>query len=160
MLTWIFEQLVGDLPNWIWPAVAGSGLAMYFFAGILSHIPTFKPYTFFIKPVGLLITFAGIFLFGGSGVTAIYKEQAEELKQQLAVAKQASTDANAALDKKSANQAKIVHDVQIVYKERIKEVEKKIDADCKMDPEAIGILNSSAKNPFKTGAVTVTGESK
>ena len=72
--------------------------------------------------------------------------KAQEAK--IAVAEQKSSDANALLAQKSSQHTKIIHDVQVVYKERIKEVEKKIDADCKVDPEAISILNGAAKNPL------------
>ena len=35
------------------------------------------------------------------------------------------------------------------YKERIKEVEKRIDADCRLDSEVPKILNDAARNPLK-----------
>jgi hypoxanthine-guanine phosphoribosyltransferase len=46
--------------------------------------------------------------------------------------------------KKSKVKTKIVKEVQIQIEERIKEVEKIIDAECKVDPVAIKILNDAA----------------
>ena len=66
--------------------------------------------------------------------------------KNLKISEQQSKDANAALAKKGKDKVKIVKEVQVVIKERIKTVEKKIDADCKVDPEAISIINDAAKN--------------
>ena len=43
------------------------------------------------------------------------------------------------------DKVKVVKEQQIVIQERIKEVEKKIDAECKIAPEAIDILNQAAR---------------
>jgi hypothetical protein len=148
MFSWIIETILGGLPEWTWPAVAGGGFAVYFFGGVIGHFPTFKPYMLFIKPLGLLVCIGGIFMFGGSGVNAIYQAQIKEQQAKIAVAQQASSDANANIQTKIVTKTKVIHDTQIVYQEKIKEVEKKIDADCKLDPEAIGIINGAAKNPL------------
>ena len=46
-----------------------------------------------------------------------------------------------------------VKELQVVYQDRIKEIEKRIDAECKVAPEAIGILNDAAK--LRKGTVTI-----
>lgn len=146
MFSWILGIIVGNLPTWFWPVLAGAGATVYFFAGVIGNFPQFKIYTTFIKPVGIAVAFASVFMWGGSGVSEFYQEQIKALEAKVALAEQQSADANTALAQKSEQQVQVIHDVQIVVKERIKEVEKKIDAECKVDDEAISILNSSAKN--------------
>jgi hypothetical protein len=148
MFSWIIELILGGLPSWIWPAIAGGGFAVYFFAAILGNFPAFKPYAMFIKPLGALVCIGGIFMFGGAGVTDILQAQIKEQEAKIAVAQQASSDANTNIQTKIVTKTKVIHDTQVVYQEKIKEVEKKIDADCKIDPEAISILNGAAKNPL------------
>jgi len=149
MFSWIIGLILGDLPSWIWPALAGGGFAIYFFAGVIAHFPEFKPYTIFIRPLGGLICVAGIFLYGGAGVTAVYQAQVDAMKQRIAVAEEKSNSANALLNQKVETKTKVIHDVQIVYKEKIKEVTKTIDKDCKFDDVAKQIINDAAKNPNK-----------
>jgi len=148
MFNWLIEQALGHLPVWLWPAVAGAGTAVYFLAHLLSNFPNVKPYAIFIKPAAFLTIILGVFMYGGAGVTEILQAQIKEQEAKIAVAQQASSDANTAVQTKIVTHTKVIHDTQIVYQEKIKEVEKKIDADCKIDPEAISILNGAAKNPL------------
>ena len=93
-----------------------------------------------------MLLVAGIYFKGGYGVEMEWRSKVAELEAKVAVAEAQSKDAITALDKKTKEKVKIVKEVQVVIKERIKEVEKRIDADCKVDPEAINIINDAAKN--------------
>lgn len=155
MFDWIITAVLGNMPIWIWPAVAGAGFTIYLLAGILIHIPEIKPYAMFVKPVGAIACVIGIFMYGGAGVTAIYQAQIKDMQNKVAMAEQKSNDANALLSEKVTNNTKIIHDKQVVYKDRIKEVEKIIDNDCKVDLQMTKILNSAATNPIKSSSVTV-----
>jgi hypothetical protein len=148
MFGWIFELLVGDLPGFLWPLLAGAGVACYFFSAILGSFPTFKPYTMFIKPVSLAVAAFGVFMFGGSGISAIYQQQIEDMKAKIAIAEQASKDTNVQIQTKIVTNTKIIHDKQIVIQEKIVKDSAKIDTECKLAPEAIADLNSAAKNPL------------
>jgi len=72
------------------------------------------------------------------------------MEEKVAVAEQKSDDANKLIEQKSKQKIKIIHDRQIVYKERIKEIEKRIDQECKFDKDALDILNNAAVNPLKS----------
>jgi hypothetical protein len=148
MFSWLLQEVLGNLPSWLWPAVAGAGATVYFLSHLLANFPNFKPYAFFIKPVSFIVILIGVFMFGGAGVTDILQAQIKEQEAKIAVAEQASSDANKAVQTKIITHTKVIHDTQVVYQEKIKEVEKKIDADCKLDPEAIVILNGASKNPL------------
>ena len=147
MFTWLIEQILTNLPVWVWPMLLGIGLAVYLLSNVLSNFPAFKPYAFFIKPMSALTILIGVFMYGGSGVTALYQARVDQLKNEIAVAQQASTDANKKLVSVRKIKTKIIHDRQIVIHERVREVEKRIDAQCKIDSVAVTILNSAAKDP-------------
>ena len=149
MFSWLLEQLLKDLPTWLWPSVAGVGALAYFFASLLSTFPVFKLYSKFIKPVAFIVILIGTFMYGGAGVTAILKEQMAEQKAQIAAAEQASADANNKLEKKSKEKQKVRVEYYAKIKERIVEKEKQIDAECKLDPAVPKILNDAARNPLK-----------
>ena len=68
MFTLIVNHVLGHLPEWIWPAAAGAGLALYFLFGIISHFPEMKIYGTIGRPVSFLIFVIGVFFYGGAGV--------------------------------------------------------------------------------------------
>lgn len=150
MFSWIIDAVLGNLPLWIWPAIAGGSFAVNLLSGILSHLPQFKPWHLFIKPLSWVGILVGVFMYGGAGVTEIYQSQIKDAEHRVELAQEKSNGANNLLDQKTKTNTKVIHDVQIVYKDRIKEVTKTIDADCKFDSQASKILNEAATNPIKS----------
>ena len=75
------------------------------------------------------------------------QEQIKEAQAKVDAAVLASKSANTKLDQARKQKNKVIVQRQVVIQERIKTVEKKIDAECKVDPVAIQILNDSATNP-------------
>jgi hypothetical protein len=149
MFSWLIQEVLGNLPSWLWPALAGGSFVINLLSGILSHLPQFKPWHAFIKPVSWIGILVGVFMYGGAGVTAIYQEELKDAQHKVELAEEKSNSANDLLAQKTQIKTKVIHDVQVVYKDRIKEVTKTIDADCKFDSEASKILNDAAVNPIK-----------
>jgi hypothetical protein len=149
MFGWLINQALGNIPLWAWPALAGASFVINLMSGILSHLPQFKLWHSFIKPLSWLGIITGVFMYGGAGVTAIYQEQMKEMQEQVALAEQKSDSANNELQTKIVTKVQIIHDKQVVYQDRIKEITKEIDADCKFDRDASKILNDAAANPLK-----------
>lgn len=148
MLAWLIEHILNNLPSWLWPIVAGSGFGVYFFAGVLGHFPSFKPYSIFIKPIGILVCIGGIFMYGGAGITAIYEARMKDLQAQIDSAEDKSKGVNTGIQTKVITQTKVIHDTKIVVQKEIQHDAQQMDADCKLDPIAIKDLNDAAKNPL------------
>ena len=72
--------------------------------------------------------------------------ESRQLEAKIAIAEQKSKDANVKLDSEIKKKNKVIVENRVVYKDRIKQVEKIIDAECKVAPEAIDIHNAAAKN--------------
>jgi len=103
----------------------------------------------FIKPLGGIIALACVFMYGGSGVQAMWEEKVRIAQEEADRKAQESQVLNEQLEKERKKKAEI----RIEYRDRIrteiKEVEKLIDAKCEIDPKAIELLNKSARNPEK-----------
>ncbi len=103
----------------------------------------------FVKPLGGLAALVCVFMYGGSGVQAMWEEKVriaqEEADRKAAQAIQLNKDLEKERKKKS--------EVRVEYRDRvkteIKEVEKIIDAKCEIDPKVLELLNKSATNPEK-----------
>jgi hypothetical protein len=121
-------------------------LSFFVLHKILNKFPSLAPYNLLIQIISTVLLVAGIYLKGGYGVEMEWRNKVADLETKIAVSEAQSKDANVKLDAAIKSKTKIVHDVQVVVKEKIVKVAGKIDADCKIDPEAIEIINDAAKN--------------
>ena len=90
---------------------------------------------------------AGVYLRGGYGVEMEWRQKVAELEAKVAKSEEKSKEINTVIQKVYVDKVKVVKDVQIVIQEKIVEKTKIIDAECKVAPEALEILNEAAKNP-------------
>jgi len=147
MFEFIIQHILAHLPVWFWPAVAGAGLLLYFVAGVVAHFPVLKLYKWPVKIVGALVFVLGIFMFGGAGVTAIWQAQVDAAQAKVDAAVVASKSANDKLAQVRKQKNQVIVKRQVVIQERIVKDAAKIDATCKVAPEAIKDLNDAAANP-------------
>lgn len=149
MFTWLIDAFLSTIPSWMWLVGAGIGLLAFFFASIFSHFPPLKPYMMFVKPVGGLAALVCVFMYGGSGVQAMWEEKIriaqEEADKKAVMAQQLTEDLKRERNKKAQ--------VRVEYRDRvkteIKEVEKVINQKCEIDPKVPELLNKAASNPEK-----------
>ena len=147
---WMLSLIPDAVLNWFYWAIIAVGLTGMFAGWFGKFIPFYGKYVGILKPVGIVLVVLGVWLRGGYDTEMEWRAKVEALEAKVKVAEKQSTDANTALSTKTKEKIKVVHDVQVVIKERIKTVETKIDADCKVDPEAISIINDAAKNQVGT----------
>jgi hypothetical protein len=146
MFSWLINMFIGTLPMWVWPAGAGAAAVIYFLSGILAHIPNTKVYAFLLKPVSFIALLVCVFMYGGSGVAEVYQEELKIADAKVTTAQEAAKIANNQVKTVIVEKVKTIHDTKVVVRKEIQQVEKKIDADCHIDPEAINILNQAAHN--------------
>lgn len=112
----------------------------------VKFIPFVNQYRVPVQIISIILLAGGLYFKGGYSNEMAWRAKVADMEQQVKESEAKSDQANKDLAKKSKEKVKIVKEVQVVIKERIKTVEKRIDADCKVDPEAISIINDAAKN--------------
>jgi uncharacterized membrane protein len=147
---WQIMWMLTLLPNWLWHAITISGVVAVFAAWFLSRIPFINQYSAILKLVGTVAVLVGIWVEGGMSNNAMWEAKVADLEAKVKIAEAQSVKANEELDKKTKEKIKVVKEVQVVIKEKIVKVASKIDADCKVDPEAIEIINDAAKNQVRS----------
>jgi hypothetical protein len=149
MFSWLMDAVLSSIPAWMWLVGAGTGLVAFFFASIFSHFPPVRPYMMLVKPLGGLAALVCVFMYGGSGVQAMWEEKVriaqEEADRKAVLAEQLNKD----LDKERKKKAEVRVEYRDRIKTEIKEVEKIIDAKCEIDPKVLELLNKAATNPEK-----------
>lgn len=147
MFSWLIDAILSSLPAWLWLAVAGGGLAVYFLSGIFSNFTPVRPYALFLKPLSGIAALLGVFMYGGSGVQAMWEEKVRVAQEE--VDRRAAE--SQALTKRLEDEQKKKQQVRIEYRELVKteirEVEKIINEKCEIDPKVIELHNKAAKNP-------------
>lgn len=126
--------------------VVGTFLSFFVINRLLRWWPGMAAYYHILQIVSIILLVVGVYCSGGLYTEMEWRNRVAEEQAKVAVAEEKAADANKALAKKGKEKVKVVKEVQVVIKERIREVEKRIDADCKVDPEAISIINDAAKN--------------
>jgi hypothetical protein len=125
------------------------GVVGTFGGAIVSKIPFISQYGNLVKGVSTIFLIAGIFFEGYNFALSDYRAKVKEFEGKVAIAQQQAKDANSKIETKIVERVKVVKDTQYIIQEKIKEVEKRIDAECKVSPEAIDILNEAARTPKK-----------
>jgi hypothetical protein len=143
---WILHFLPDSFILWIVNIILVLGAAATVAGFVIKNIPLINQYRLPLQIGGIIALCIGIYLKGGYSVEMTWRERVAELESKIAVAEAQSQQANTDLTKALQQKTKVVKEVQVVIQERIKEVEKKIDAECKVAPEAISILNDAARN--------------
>ena len=151
MLSFVPDSLLLWIVNTILVVGAiGSFLSFFVLHKILNKFPALAPYHLLIQIVSIVLLVAGVYLKGGYGVEMAWRERVADLEAKIKVAEAKSEQANIDLAAKQKEKVKVVKEVQVVIKEKIVQVAGKIDAECKVDPEAITIINDAAKNQVRT----------
>jgi hypothetical protein len=123
------------------------GLLGTFSSYFIRFIPPLFPYAGLVKTLGIVLLVVGVYFKGGYGVEMEWRTKVAEVEAKVAAAEAKSKQVNTVIQKVYVDKVKIVTDTKIVIQKEIVEKEKIIDAECKVAPEAITILNEAAKTP-------------
>ena len=123
-----------------------SFLSFFVLHRIVRWFPWIAPYHMLLQIVSAFLLVIGIYFKGGYSVEVEWREKVREAEERVKIAEGLSKEANVQIKTQIVEKIKVVKDVQVVIQDRIVEKEKIIDAECKIAPDTIGIINDAAKN--------------
>ena len=145
---WMLAFIPDAFLAWIINTILITGIigftASFFFGYVVRWLPAIAPYHLLIQVVSIVLLVAGVYFKGGYSVEMAWRAKVAELESKVAVAEQKSKEVNTQIQTVYVDRVKVVKEKQIVIQEKLKTVEVKIDANCKVVPEAISILNEAA----------------
>jgi hypothetical protein len=144
MLSFIPDAMLAWVVNTILIAGIISFVASFFFGYVVRWLPAIAPYHLLIQVISIVLLVSGVYFKGGYSVEMEWRKKVAELEAKVAVAEQKSKEANTQIQTVYVDRVKVVKEKQIVIQEKLKTVEVKIDANCRVVPEAIDILNEAA----------------
>ena len=141
MIMWFLSSWI----SYIVHAALIIGVVGTFFGSILNKVPFINNCASILRAIALPLFIAAVFAEGYLYASKSWIEEAKKYEEKVKVAEQQSKDANTKLSKELADKNKEIKQQQVIIKEKIKEVQVKVNAECKVAPEAINIHNEAAK---------------
>ena len=127
--------------------IVGTLLSFFFLNRILRWFPQLAPFHLLAQIVSIALLAGGLYFSGGYHTEMEWRDRVAQLEAQI----KEMEDKSAELNKKLADEKKKKQKVRTEYyntvKTEIKEVEKVINAECRVDPKATELINKAAKNP-------------
>ena len=139
-LTWVIHAiLVGG--------AVGTFLSFFLLHRIVRWFPALAPWHLLIQIVSVALLVGGVYFKGGYDTEASWRAKVKEAETKVALAEQQSEKLNEDLKVEQKKKQKVRVEYYNTVKTEIKEVEKQINAECKLDPKVNELINKAAKNP-------------
>lgn len=151
-ISWMFSLIPDSIFVWVYYILLTLGVGFYVLSKLVTWLPMISQYKLPAELVGIVLLVTGVFLYGGYGTEMMWRERVAEMEAKVKQAEEQSQKVTIKVQEKVIYKTKIVKQQEVVYIDRIKEVAAKIDAECKVAPEALDILNKAAENPSKESA--------
>jgi hypothetical protein len=148
---WILHFLPDSFLIWVVNIILivgaiGTFLSFFVINRLMRWYPPLAHFHTLFQILSVAILIAGVYFKGGYSTEMEWREKVAIEQQKVAEAEQKAETATGKVRIKVVEKVKRVKDVQIVVQEKIKEVEKRIDSECKLDPEVPKLLNEAAKS--------------
>ena len=142
----MWSMLPAGLTHWIVNLMLLAGAVGLLASWIGRWIPFFDAYARLLKPVGIVLLLGGVYFKGGEATNDAWRDRIADLEAKIAVAEAKSKDANAKLSTAVKEKNQAIQESKTVVQTKLKRDAVKIDAECKLDPAAVEILNESARD--------------
>jgi len=141
MILWLLNSWI----SYIVHAALIAGVIGTFFGSIVARIPVISGYGAIVKTIALPLLIVAIFAEGYLFASKSWIEEAKKFEEKVKVAEQKAKDANDKLGQALTDKNNSIKQQQVVIQEKIKEVQVKVNAECKISPDVVKILNDAAK---------------
>lgn len=139
-LTWVIHAiLVGG--------AVGTFLSFFLLHRIVRWFPALAPWHLLIQIVSVALLVGGVYFKGGYDTEASWRAKVKEAEAKVALAEEQSEKLNEDLKAEQKKKQKVRVEYYNTVKTQIKEVERQINAECKLDPKVNELINKAAKNP-------------
>ena len=137
------------LPNWIYHLLLLLSVLAIGSTYVIKFVPFISQYSFPIKTIASIVLLFAVWMEGGIVNEAKWQTKVKELEAKVAAAEKKSLEANANIQTVYVDRVQVVKEIQYKTEKSIRDASTELDKVCKITPQAIDILNSSAHNGDK-----------
>jgi hypothetical protein len=151
MMSWLPDSFLIYAVNILLVVGAVSAFLSFFIIHrIVRWFPALAPYHLIIQIVSAVLLVAGLYFKGGLGVEMAWRERVAELEAKVKESEERAKIVNEKIVVEYRDRVRTVVETKVVIQEKIKEVEKIVDGQCKVAPEAVSIHNEAAMMPERS----------
>jgi hypothetical protein len=141
--------IVNLLPTWVFTLSIIIGVFGIIATFLVKFIPFLYRYVVLLQIAFIVLLVFGIYFKGAADTNDKWQARVEELEAKVVVAEEKARTATSKVEYVFLDRVQKVKDVQVVIQEKLKEVTVNIDSKCKVAPEALGLVNSAARNTIE-----------
>jgi hypothetical protein len=139
--------ILSFIPDFVFHLIVFVSILGLIAATFFGFIPFLGKYALPVKIVCVLLLVLGVWFEGAISNNNSWLEKVRILEKKIAEAETKSAEANTKLVSQIAIKNKEIAKVQTELKNRIRESASMMDAECKISPDAINIINDAARGP-------------
>jgi hypothetical protein len=136
--------LLSLVPDFVYHLLLLASVIAFGACYVLKMIPFVSANVEIIRVISVVVMIFAVWMEGGIANEAKWKARVAELELKVAAAEKASVEANGKIETVYVDRVQVVKEVQYVIQSRIAKDAARIDLTCRVDPEAIDILNQAA----------------
>ena len=145
MLAWVPDSLLLWTVHIILIAgLIGSFLSFFLLHRIVNWFPALAPWHLLLQIISMVLLICGLYFKGGYDTEASWRAKVAEAESKVAVIEGKSKELNQALEEERKKKQKVKVEYYNTVKTQIQEVERQINADCKLDPKVNELVNKAA----------------
>ena len=141
---WQIMWLLSLVPDAVYHVLLILAVLAFGASYILKMVPFITSNALVIRVVSAVLIVFCTWMEGGIANEAKWQARVHELEIKVAAAEKAAVEANGRIETVYVDRVRVVKEVQYVVQNRIAKDAARLDLTCKIDPEAIEILNQAA----------------
>lgn len=145
---WLIQLIPNGMLSLFVYSCIGVGIVGLVISFFLNFVPFVDKYKSIIQLISILSLIVGIWMGGTLEAQDFWKGKVDKLETDLEIANRRVKNAenNTKIEYKFIDRVKVVKDTQVVVQEKIKIYTPEIDAECKVSPRAVEILNDASSD--------------
>jgi hypothetical protein len=141
---WQIMWMLSLIPAWLWHILLGVSLVTIAATYLLRMIPFMATNAIQLRFVAVLLLTLTVWMEGGIANEAKWQARVQELEARVAAAEKAAAEANGKIETVYVDRVEVVKEIQYVVRKDIANSASSLDANCRIIPEAVKILNQAA----------------
>lgn len=140
---WQIMWMLSLLPDFVWHLLLIISLVTIAFTYFLRMIPFVGANATQLRFAAIALLVLAVWMEGGIANEAKWQERVRELEAKVAEAEKRAAEANAKIEYVYVDKVQVVKEIQYVVRKEIERAANELDANCRIPPRAIELLNQA-----------------
>ena len=141
---WQIMWMLGLIPAVVWHLLLIISLLTIAFTYFLRMIPFVGANAVQLRFAAIAVLVLAVWMEGGIANEAKWQERVRELEARVAAAEKQAAETNTKIETVYVDRVEVVKEIQYVVRKDIERAATELDANCRISPRAIELLNQAA----------------